>query len=259
MSIVPERPGRGSPDAPQAGSAPSRRDDTGGTLPVPDVACVICGQPVTFDQAVAYAAVRPTVSALLARDHPAWREGAWICRRDLDEYRRRYITELLTSAIGELGPLEREVIESITTGDLVTEVAGTAYDAQASFGERMADRMSAFGGSWGFILSFCAICTLWMILNVTGWLFVPFDPYPFILLNLALSTLAAIQAPIIIMSQRRLEAKDRLRAENDYQVNLKAELEVRQIHEKIDYQLTQHIARLERLEQLQAEVLARLH
>lgn len=119
----------------------------------------------------------------------------------------------------------------------------------------MADRVATFGGSWTFILSFCAVLVLWMVLNVTGILFKPFDVYPFILLNLALSSLAALQAPIIMMSQRRQEEKDRLRGENDYQVNLKAELEIRQLHEKIDHQLAHQWERLAEMQQIQIEIL----
>jgi len=119
----------------------------------------------------------------------------------------------------------------------------------------MADHVAAFGGSWTFILSFCGLLVIWMLLNVTGVLFKIFDPYPFILLNLVLSCLAALQAPIIMMSQRRQESKDRLRGENDYRVNLKAELEIRQLHEKIDHHLAHQWERLAEMQQIQIEML----
>ena len=113
-----------------------------------------------------------------------------------------------------------------------------AFDERRTFGQRVSDRIATFGGSWTFILSFFAFLVVWMAINVAIGLTQAFDPYPFILLNLVLSCLAAIQAPIIIMSQKRQEARDRLRAENDYRVNLKAELEIRHLHEKIDHLLT---------------------
>ncbi|MEI2685439.1 MAG: DUF1003 domain-containing protein [Cypionkella sp.] len=111
------------------------------------------------------------------------------------------------------------------------------------------------GGLGAFILSFSAALVVWMALNVTGLLFNAFDPYPFILLNLVLSSLAAFQAPIIMMSQRRQETKDRRRAENDYRVNLKAELEIRQLHEKIDHQLLRQWEKLAELQQIQIDLL----
>ena len=116
-------------------------------------------------------------------------------------------------------------------------------------------RDAAFGGSWTFILSFCAVLVVWMALNMTAWLFNTFDPYPFILLNLVLSCIAALQAPVIMMSQKRQETKDRLRAENDYKINLKAELEIRQLHEKIDHQLARQWERLAEMQQIQIELL----
>jgi uncharacterized membrane protein len=108
-------------------------------------------------------------------------------------------------------------------------------DPPATFGERVADRVAAFGGSWRFIISFGIVLLGWILIN-SVWLIrtPPFDPYPFILLNLVLSCLAALQAPVIMMSQNRQEAKDRQRAQNDYLINLKAELEIRSLHQKLD-------------------------
>lgn len=109
------------------------------------------------------------------------------------------------------------------------------YHDRRTLGQRLADRIAEFGGSWTFILSFLGFIVVWMVINLIQLLSAPFDPYPFILLNLVLSCLAALQAPVIMMSQNRQEAKDRLRSEHDYHINLKAEREVREIHEKLDY------------------------
>ena len=133
-----------------------------------------------------------------------------------------------------------------------------AFDERRTFGQRVSDRIATFGGSWTFILSFFAFLVVWMAINVAIGLTQAFDPYPFILLNLVLSCLAAIQAPIIIMSQKRQEARDRLRAENDYRVNLKAELEIRHLHEKIDHLLTKQWERLAEIQQIQLELLQEL-
>ena len=119
----------------------------------------------------------------------------------------------------------------------------------------MADRVAKWGGSWGFIFAFLGVIVLWMIVNTAGLLHQPFDPYPYILLNLVLSCLAAFQAPVIMMSQRRQEAKDRQRSQNDYVVNLKAEIELRQLHEKMDHQMAHQWQRLLEVQQIQIDLL----
>ncbi len=117
----------------------------------------------------------------------------------------------------------------------------------------MSDVLAAFGGSWSFLIVFALFLALWMGYNVTAGDRSAFDAYPFILLNLILSTIAAIQAPVIMMSQKRQEAKDRLRSLNDYQVNLKAELEIRHLHEKLDHLISKQWQRLAEIQQLQLE------
>ena len=217
--------------------------------------CVVCRRVLPSRDLHPWVAVRPGIGELIARDHPGWVEGAAICREDLAAYRRRHVERLLEEERGELGALEQRVLASIGTDDIIAQPADAAARDRLIFGERMADRVAAFGGSWTFILGFLTVLVLWMLLNITGWLFRPFDRYPFILLNLALSCVAALQAPIIMMSQRRQEEKDRLRAENDYQVNLKAELEIRQLHEKLDHQLAGQWAKLTELQRIQIDLL----
>ena len=217
--------------------------------------CAVCGKTFRATEMRSYGSLRPGVNALLAADHPDWGEGSYICRGDLVGYRGRHVENLLTAERGELTALDREVIESLSSGGTISRRPEDTIDPQATFGDRMSDRVAQFGGSWAFILSFSAALVVWMALNVTGLLFNAFDPYPFILLNLVLSSLAAFQAPIIMMSQRRQETKDRLRAENDYRVNLKAELEIRQLHEKIDHQLLRQWEKLAELQQIQIDLL----
>jgi len=179
-----------------------------------------------------------------------------ICDEDLARFRRRYVEALLEEERGEITELDARVLDSFEKGTLTVQAgAPAAVDQAETFGERVADRVAAFGGSWTFILSFLAVLVLWMALNVVGLSADPFDPYPFILLNLVLSSLAALQAPVIMMSQRRQEDKDRLRSENDYMVNLRAELEIRQLHEKIDHQMAKQWERLAELQQIQIELL----
>ncbi|APZ97818.1 hypothetical protein BWQ93_04440 [Sphingopyxis sp. QXT-31] len=143
---------------------------------------------------------------------------------------------LLGRPFADLDPEESRVLEAIAKRAPTSRDAADLDDAQASFGDRLADRVAAVGGSWGFIIVFTLALFAWMLLNsevLQRW-GLAFDPYPFIFLNLMLSTLAAVQAPIIMMSQNRASAKDRLAASLDYEINLRAELEIMRLHHKID-------------------------
>jgi len=145
----------------------------------------------------------------------------------------------LGTPYNELDDAEKNVIESIVESESIVENVNEVFHEKLSFGQRLADKISAFGGSWTFIIIFLTILFGWMAINT--FYFVspkePFDPYPFILLNLVLSTIAALQAPIIMMSQNRQTAKDRLDITENYKVSLKTDLEIMRLHQKID-QLT---------------------
>lgn len=218
--------------------------------------CRVCGRPRAAGEFAEASDLRPALSRLIREDLPAWTEGGQICSDCLQKYRQLYLTQLLADETGELGELEAEVAQVLSRGTLLTpSTAPDEQDRALSFGERMADRVADWGGSWSFILIFVGVLAVWMAGNVSGLLFGRFDPYPFILLNLVLSCIAALQAPVIMMSQRRQEAQDRRRAENDYQINLKAELELRQLHEKIDHQLTHQWRRLLEIQRIQVDLL----
>ncbi len=217
--------------------------------------CVICRRTYPTSHLRAWVSVRPGVSDLIGEVAPDWGDGHYICREDLSRFRIQYVENLLEQERGELSALDRQVIESMETGQLVTRGPDDLVAEAVTLGDRSADKVAQFGGSWAFIIFFAAVLMAWIALNVVGLFARPFDPYPFILLNLVLSTLAAIQAPVIMMSQRRQEMKDRLRAENDYRVNLKAELEIRQLHEKIDHQMAHQWEKLAELQKIQIELL----
>lgn len=217
--------------------------------------CQLCQHSFPKSQVVPWIAVRPGVSALIKAELPDWQEGSSICRPDLARFRRRYVETLLSDERGELSALDRDVVDSLANGQIISRSPSDVQTTPATFGERTADYVAEFGGSWTFILSFGAVLVVWITINAIGLMVQPFDPYPFILLNLVLSCLAALQAPIIMMSQRRQETKDRLRAENDYRVNLKAELEIRQLHEKLDHQLMHQWEKLATLQQIQIDLL----
>jgi uncharacterized membrane protein len=184
-----------------------------------------------------------------------------LSRSSLDNLRASYIEESLQNEIGEVTDIEREVIESLRTHELLAERPNDeATEARdASFGDRIADRIAGFGGSWTFILSFIGFLFLWVGVNCLH-LFhgTDVDPYPYIFLNLLLSCIAALQAPVIMMSQNRAEDRDRRNAMRDYQINLKAELEIRHLHEKMDHLLLHHSERLLEIQQYQTELLQRL-
>ncbi len=145
------------------------------------------------------------------------------------------IRDLLDEEEVEAKELEKIVAKSIEEERLLsTKLQDVERDDEATFGQRVSDKVAAFGGSWTFILGFGVFIVFWIILNVCWLGSRPADPYPFILLNLMLSCVAALQAPIIMMSQNRQEEKDRRRARSDYMINLKAEMEIRNLHDKMD-------------------------
>lgn len=148
--------------------------------------------------------------------------------------------ELLGKSSDALSPAERRVLERIHKRETTQDI-GVVHEESATFGERLSDHVAAVGGSWGFIIAFTIVLFGWMILNsqILNRLGMAFDPYPFIFLNLLLSTLAAVQAPIIMMSQNRQADKDRTAAAHDYEVNLRAELEILRLHEKVNHLIEQ--------------------
>lgn len=217
--------------------------------------CVICGKEKPARDIVRLDVVRPIVLDRIRATHPDLPADGFICIEDLDDFRGRYVTDLLRQERGELTQLEREVVQSLADHETLAENIDAEFSGHRTLGERLSDHLASFGGSWPFIVIFLAILVAWMAFNVLAISREQFDPYPFILLNLVLSCVAALQAPIIMMSQKRQEAKDRLRSENDYRVNLKAELEIRHLHEKIDHILTRQWERLAEIQQIQLELM----
>lgn len=166
----------------------------------------------------------------------------------MDEHVRELAERLLSKGYDDLPEREQRVLRRIAGRAAISRNVNESFRQELSFGDRVADRVAAFGGSWSFIILFAAVILGWVAANV--WIMVrPADPYPFVFLNLILSMVAAIQAPVIMMSQNRQAAKDRLAAAHDYEVNLKAELEIMSLHEKVDdirmRQLEALFARLE--------------
>ncbi len=220
--------------------------------------CPICKLEHKPEDLIPGSLLRPSLVNLIQRDYPDWTATDSICRDDLAHFRSLYVKEMLESDKGELDTLEAEVVESIKAQELLAENLNERFGEKLTTGQRIADSVASFGGSWRFIIGFGVFIFFWILINSLVLLYKPFDPYPFILLNLMLSCLAALQAPVIMMSQNRQEAKDRLRSESDYRTNLKAELEVRLLHEKLDHLLTHQWQRLLEIQELQLELMQEL-
>jgi uncharacterized membrane protein len=217
--------------------------------------CQICKGQKKRSEVIPAELVREPVAETIRKTHPGWSPSGYICFDDLNQFREKYVKDVLEKEKGELSTLEEQVMKSIKENELLSKNINVEFDQKLTLGERLADKIAAFGGSWRFILSFSGVFLLWIGINSFILLWRPFDPYPFILLNLVLSCLAAIQAPIIMMSQNRQEAKDRLRSEHDYRINLKAELEIRNLHEKIDHLLMNQWQRLLEIQEIQTELM----
>src|SRR5215472_11340007 len=224
-------------------------------MSVVPVICQICKKPKSPHNGMTAELIRPSLLEFIKKKVPDLDSKAFICFEDLGNFRKDYVTEVLQEEIGELSALDHEVIESLEQNEILSANISKQFERKLTFGERLSDRIADFGGSWKFIMMFAGVLIGWIVLNAVFLLNRGFDPYPFILLNLILSCLAAIQAPIIMMSQNRAEARDRLRSENDYKVNLKAELEIRHLHEKIDHLLRKQYNRLFEIQQIQIELL----
>jgi len=199
--------------------------------------------------------LRGGIFGLICTEHPDFNVDSYLTLDELNQYRRRYLTSLISQEEGEVNQIHQDVLESIKNNSILSENILEEAEQKLSLGQRLADRIAVFGGSWIFIITFFSFILIWMITNIVFLATKPFDPFPFILLNLILSCLAAIQAPIIMMSQNRQEQKDRQRAEHDYKINLKAELEIQLINEKMDHLLIHQNKKLLEIQEVQTDFL----
>ena len=220
--------------------------------------CLVCKQSFPQHHLVPLGAIRSVIMEEIIKDYPDCSKQDFISKADLTKYRMQYVQTLLQSEQGEVSNLEYEVLNSMQQHELITKNTEGQVEQNWSLGERLADKIATFGGSWAFLICFTLFLTIWILVNTVVMVKQPADPYPFILLNLILSCLAAVQAPIIMMSQNRQEAKDRLRSQNDYQINLKAELEIRHLHEKIDHLLMHQWDKLAKIQEIQLDLLSEM-
>ena len=217
--------------------------------------CAISGKACSPEHAVSLSALHQTIQQYIFRNYPGTTSDSFISDEQLINLEKNYLNEILTNELGELDDLEKEVLNSISHSKILSEKIEDIMDEEITFGDRLSDKVASFGGSWKFIIAFFSFMAFWIVLNVVLLHDKVFDPYPFILLNLLLSCLASIQAPLIMMSQNRVEAKDRTRSEHDYKINLKSELEIQLLHKKIDHLLIHQNTHLLEMQRIQAEMM----
>ncbi len=231
--------------------------DSGDSRAMSATTCSILQREFPSEELTPLSAVRPTVAQLVRQAHPNLKDESLISAAALAPFRAEYVRSVLEEDLGQLSALDHDVLKSLREHELIAAHVDKAFETNLTFGDRLSDRIAEFGGSWRFIIQFGVFIGIWILLNVIAATRAA-DPYPFILLNLILSCLAALQAPVIMMSQNRQESKDRARADHDYKVNLKAELEIRHLHEKMDFLLKQQSQRLFALQELQIELMEEL-
>lgn len=217
------------------------------------ITCALSGKNINPNDAYKGESIRKNIFDLIKEEHPEFNEESYVSLEQLNKYRKKYIEKIVQQELGELSSLEQEVVDSIADQEVLSHSLEETSDKDLTLGQRLADKVATFGGSWSFIMAFFGFMFVWIAANVFLLVAQPFDPYPFILLNLILSCLASIQAPVIMMSQNRQEEKDRLRNLHDYQINLKAELEIRLLDEKMDHLIIHQNQRLSEMQELQAD------
>ncbi len=214
----------------------------------------LSGQEFPTEAKVSCNSIRFPILKLIKEAHPDFDGKGNIANSELNIYREKYIANFLQSEVGELNAIHKNVLQSITDEKSFVSKVEDEVDNR-TIGQTIADKVAAFGGSWTFIISFFIFILIWIASNVYLLLNKGFDPYPFILLNLILSCLAALQAPVIMMSQNRQEEKDRERAKKDYMINLKSELEIRMLDEKLDHLIMHQQQELIEIQKVQIEMM----
>ncbi len=223
--------------------------------PSPTAHCGVCGGNVHARELFPGASLRPALLPFVRDRAPEWKPEDGLCLSCLNRVRADFVEQSLFAEKKELTEAEKEVLEALRKHEPVS-TPPESIEENSDFGARLSDRIASVGGSWTFIIGFSLVLVAWILANT----FVmakdaAFDPYPYILLNLVLSCLAALQAPIIMMSQNRQAQKDRLQAEADYKTNLKAELEIRHLHIKIDQLVSHQWHKLLEIQQVQRDLM----
>lgn len=196
--------------------------------------CPICDLRKEEVEGRTFGSIDEKVKKTILEEHPEMKDSDLLCNACVSQIHLEYLHESFDRGELKLSPADRKILRDIGKQGLLTPAIRKRGFQPTAFPDRLADRIAAFGGSWRFILIFVGLLIAWVSVNTFLLLTKPVDPFPFVLLNLALSCIAALQAPVIMMSQNRQEEKDRLRSQNDYLINLKAELEIRYISYQVD-------------------------
>ncbi len=211
-----------------------------------------------MDEAVPVDLIRESLVPLLQAKANPWDANGFVSLEELNKARVEHVERLLVNDDVDTEQMNREIFKSVQEHELLAKNVDKEFERNLRFGDRAADKIAAFGGSWKFIGIFSVILFAWMIGNTTYLMSKPLDPFPYIFLNLVLSCLAAIQAPVIMMSQNRQQQRDQMRGDNDYKVNMKAEIEVRAINEKVDKLLNDQWKHLLEIQQMQMDMIQEL-
>src|SRR5256885_2315425 len=226
---------------------------------MPKLNCSLCQTLVDSRTLVSPQKMEPQIIEIIKRDRPEWPAQRGICRDCLEQFRAKKFINYVEQEYDKISEMEKSLVTRIARRGRVSKLVHQEFEQQMTIGEHIADKVAQFGGSWRFIIIFGCILLTWMAINSFVMLRRPFDPYPFILLNLVLSTLAALQAPVIMMSQNRQSIKDRMQATQDYEINLMAEIEIRDLHDKLDSLRYKQWHELWHIQQRQLELLEHLH
>ena len=224
-----------------------------------ELPCPICDAPATTAaRGMPVRAIRPSLQAFLEERYSGVLAGRHVCRKCLARLTTDYQMDRLARERGDLSAIEREVASKSVRHIALAENLAASFERSVTPGQHVADWVARIGGSWGFVISFLVVLGSWMLVNAAVLRNGAFDPYPFILLNLVLSSIAALQAPIIMMSQNRSAARDRMQADQDFRINLKAEIEIAALHEKVDHLLHAQWEQLIEMQVTQLELLGDL-
>lgn len=210
---------------------------------------------IPLTQRVSANTIRKSLLSFIQQQFPDFTKDQYLSIGELNSFREKYISQYISRQMGELTDLEKNVVESLNNNTTLSNNPDEDDRQALTFGQKIADRVATFGGSWAFIVCFLLFILLWIVVNVVWFYRQSFDPYPFILLNLILSCIAALQAPVIMMSQNRQEEKDRERSKKDYMINLKSEIEIRTLHEKLDHLIMHQQQELLELQRVQIEMM----
>lgn len=212
------------------------------------------GKQFPISEKIHGSTIRQSLLSLIQAVKPDFTKENTIAASELNNFREQYVVGFIGKKVDELSDLEKSVLHSVENRSIISDKLDDD-DVNLSLGQKLADAVADFGGSWIFISIFAVFLFLWILYNALFLNNKGFDPYPFILLNLILSCVAAIQAPVIMMSQNRQEEKDRIRAKKDYMINLKSELEIRILHEKIDHLIIHQQEELLEIQRVQIEMM----